>query len=181
MARIVVFDLDGTLIDSDAALVAPFLALGVDPDDITFGHPIEEFCAELGISVDEYVTLYDTDAAKPFPGVADLLERLDRWSVCSNKHPRSGRVELDRLAWEPEYALFSDAFGGAPKRLGPVLELLEVYGADVVFVGDSPHDELCALEAGAHFAWAGWNPRTAAGEPSGVVLRQPLDLLDLLD
>ena len=52
---IVVFDLDGTLIDSDEALVAPFLSLGVPPEEISFGHPIEVECARLGLRVEDYV------------------------------------------------------------------------------------------------------------------------------
>ncbi len=34
------------------------LTLGMAQEDITFGHPIEEFCAAVGIDVDEYVRLY---------------------------------------------------------------------------------------------------------------------------
>ena len=45
--RIPVFDLDGTLLDSDAALVAPFVALGVPPERITFGHVLADECAAL--------------------------------------------------------------------------------------------------------------------------------------
>jgi phosphoglycolate phosphatase-like HAD superfamily hydrolase len=181
MALTVVFDLDGTLLDSDAALVAPFLALGVAESDITFGHPIEEFCTGLGISIDEYLDLYDTDAAQPFEGISAMLELLGAFSICSNKHPRYGWAELDRLGWEPVCARFSSDFGGGPKRLGPMLESLEVEGGDVLFVGDTLHDQRCASDVGAQFAWAGWNPRTAASGPSGVVLRRAVDLLDLLD
>src|SRR5690349_7720940 len=82
-----VFDLDGTLLDSDAALVEPFLALGVLREDVTFGHTLEDECRRLGIHVGDYLDAYDETAAQPFPGVHDLVDRLDRWAVCSNKHP----------------------------------------------------------------------------------------------
>ena len=36
-------------------------------------------------------------SAQPFPGVVELVARLDRWAVCSNKHAESGRAELARL------------------------------------------------------------------------------------
>ena len=121
MALVPVFDLDGTLIDSDAALVEPFVALGVAPDEISFGHVLADECARLGISLEAYLDAYDETAARAFAGVADLVARLERWAVCSNKHARSGRAELARLGWHPEVALFSDAFAG-PKRLHPVLE-----------------------------------------------------------
>jgi phosphoglycolate phosphatase len=175
---LVVFDLDGTLVDSDEALVRTFLALGVPRDQVTFGHPIEVECARLGIDAAEYVATYDDGEAQPFPGVEEMLARLARWSVCSNKTKGSGIAELTRLGWEPEFALFADDFGGEPKRLGPVLELLGVAAERVVFVGDTHHDLVCARDAGTSFAWAGWNPRVSTG--SGVVLERPSDLLDLV-
>ena len=106
------------------------------------------------------------------------MSRLGRWAVCSNKHPRSGRAELARLGWEPEVALFADAFDG-PKQLAPVLDALGTTAAEVVFVGDTAHDRGCARDVGATFALAGWNPR-ARPQAGDVVLARPAELLDLL-
>lgn len=178
--EIVVFDLDGTLIDSDEALVEPFVRLGMQRDEITFGHPIEVACDEWGIDLAEYVRLYDTDVVQPFVGVEELLSLIGRWAVCSNKHPDSGRAELTRLGWAPEVAMFSDAFGGAAKRLGPVLDAVGVRPQAALFVGDTEHDSHCATEVGCDFVWAGWNQRTHAGQPRGTVAQRPLDLIDLI-
>ena len=109
MARydIVVFDLDGTLIDSDEALVQPFLTLGFRREEIAHGYPVEEFCASIGVDVNRYVQLYDTDIVRPFDGAEELVASIGRWAVCSNKHTVSGRAELARLGWTPEVALLS--------------------------------------------------------------------------
>ena len=179
--RIPVFDLDGTLIDTDAALVASFVAAGVPAEEVTFGHVLADECERLGISLDSYLEHYDEDAAQPFAGVVDLVAevvRLGRWAVCSNKHPRSGRAELARLGWEPDIVMFSDSFDG-PKRLEPVLEALGVTAAEVVFVGDTAHDRACARQVGATFGLAGWNPR-ATGDVGDVVLQRPAEVLGLL-
>lgn len=176
--RYPIFDLDGTLVDSDAALVAPFLALGVDPDDISFGHVLADECARLGIDVDAYLAAYDPTASQPFPGVPGLLERLPGWAVCSNKHTSSGLAELARLAWAPDLAMFSEEFGG-PKQLQPVLARLGLTGAEVVFVGDTDHDRACAAAVGATFLLAGWNPR-AEPRRGDVVLDDPVEVLDHL-
>jgi HAD superfamily hydrolase (TIGR01549 family) len=172
------FDLDGTLIDSDEALVAPFVALGVARERVTFGHVLDAECTRLGVSVDDYLDHYDEGAARPFAGVEELVAALGRWAVCSNKHPRSGRAELARLGWKPDVALFADAFGG-PKQLGPVLDALGLGPREVVFVGDTAHDRECAATVGCAFVLAGWNPRAQA-EPDDVVAATPAAVLDLL-
>lgn len=174
----VVFDLDGTLVDSDEALAAAYVALGVPPEEVTFGHVVAEECARLGVSVDEYLANYDPRLVRPYDGVDDLLRALPvPWAVCSNKVRRFATLELHQLGWTPEVALFADDFGG-PKRLEPVLERLRLQGHDVVFVGDTHHDAACADAVGATFAVAGWNPR--AGDLPGVVLSTPGELLGLL-
>ena len=177
---IAIFDLDGTLIDSDEALVLPFLHLGLSREEITFGHPIEEYCQMKGLSVEEYVDAYDTTSVQPFDGADELVAQLDRWAICSNKYNDSGWAELARLDWKPELALFSRDFGGMEKRLAPVLEATGVDADRALYVGDSPTDAAVAREAGVEFVWAGWNPRTAAANPGGTVLSHPLELLALL-
>jgi HAD superfamily hydrolase (TIGR01549 family) len=178
MPLVPVFDLDGTLLDSDEALVAAFVALGVPRDQVTFGHVVADECARLGIERDAYLAAYDPGAALPFAGVDDLVAALPRWAVCSNKHGPVGRRELARLGWRPDVALFSDHFGG-PKSLPPVLEALDASPGDVVFVGDTEHDRACATAAGVVFALAAWNPRAVAA-PGDVVLESPAALLSWL-
>jgi HAD superfamily hydrolase (TIGR01549 family) len=174
-SRLPIFDLDGTLLDTDEALVSAFVTLGVARDEITFGHVLADECRRLGLDVDRYVAAYDTDLAQPFAGVEELVGQLDRWALCSNKDARSGRDELARLGWQPEVALFSDAFDG-PKRLGPVLDALGLGPNQVVFVGDTAHDRVAAAELGVPFGLAGWNPRAAPIDDDRT-LQRPLDVL----
>lgn len=177
-----VFDLDGTLLDSDEALLTPFLALGVPRSELTFGHVLADECARLGLTVEDYVSRYDVNVAAPFPGVVEMVAVLDRWAVCSNKLRPAGVAEMARFGWSPSVALFADDFGGATKSLAPVLELLDdVVADDVVFVGDTSFDRTCARDAGVRFALAAWNPRAAAlAEPGDIVLSAPAEVLRLV-
>lgn len=165
--------------DSDAALVEPFLSLGVREDEITFGHVLADECRRLGIDVADYLAAYEIGRARPFAGVSEVLEQLERWAVCSNKHGPVGRAELDFWGWRPVVAYFADDFDGA-KQLQPVIDALGVSGGEVLFVGDTAHDRQCAMASGAGFALAGWNRRAVAVDDD-LVLRRPAEVLDLLD
>jgi phosphoglycolate phosphatase-like HAD superfamily hydrolase len=175
--RLAVFDFDGTLVDSDAALLAPFDVLGVPSPPL--GLPLVEACEQVGITVADYQAHYDLSAVQPFAGVEELVGGLGRWAVCSNKTRDAGLSELDRLGWSPEVKLFSDDFGFVEKSLAPVLNALGVTADDIVYVGDTAHDRACAAAVGATFAAAAWNPRVVP-EAGDVVLRRPSDLLPLL-
>jgi len=177
--RTALFDFDGTLVDSDAALVAPFIALGVDPTSVPLGLPLGEACRLAGISVADYVAHYDETAVEPFEGVVDMLGALGRWGLCSNKERTSGLAELARLGWSPAVALFSDDFGGRPKELGPVLRALGLRAQDAIFIGDTEHDRASATKAAVPFALAGWNKRARA-MPGDLVLAHPSEVLALL-
>ncbi len=173
---VAVFDFDGTLVDSDEALIAPFLALGIERSAIGMGRLLADECAALGVTVEDYVAHYDPMASQPFPGVGDLLATLDRWGLCSNKLPEAGAFELNRLGWAPDAQSFARV---APKSLVPVLTELDVPGREVLYVGDTDHDRHCAREVGATFALAGWNPRVVA-EDGDLVLSKPADVLELV-
>lgn len=173
-----IFDLDGTLLDSDDALVAPFVALGVPAELVGFGMTLADACAELGVTVEDYLANYDGTSVRPFAGVKELLSRLDRWAIFSNKHAEAGEQDLCALGWRPDVTMFFESFGG-PKTLEPVLSALGLEPPEVICVGDSEHDRACARVAGVEFALAGWNTRAVPGEED-VVLREPEELLDIL-
>jgi phosphoglycolate phosphatase-like HAD superfamily hydrolase len=171
-----VFDFDGTLLDSDDVLVAPFVALGIPAEEVGRGRLLADECAHLGMTVDDYLAHYDADGAQPFPGVEELISGLDRWGVCSNKHPEAGAAELDRLGWRPTAAAFAL---DRPKELQALLDQLGVTADEVVYIGDTDHDRDEASAVGCEFALAGWNPRSHP-LPGDRVLAQPVEVLALL-
>ncbi len=176
--RAVIFDLDGTLLDSDRALVNAFVRCGVPAESVTFGHLITDECARLGIPLDDYVAAYDPDDVAPFDGVAELLGALDRWAIASHKDRAMARDELTALGWEPEVAYFAQDFEG-PKELEVVLGALGLGCDDVVFVGDTSHDRDAAVRASVRYIVAGWNLR-ADRRDGDLVAARPGDILSLL-
>lgn len=174
----VIFDLDGTLLDSDRALVNAFVRCGIAAETVTFGHLITDECARLGITVEDYLAAYDPSEVEPFVGVRELVASLDRWAIASHKDRTMASHELRALGWEPEVALFAQDFGG-PKNLELVLGVLGLRGGDVVFVGDTAHDRRAALDAGVRYVVAGWNAR-ADRRADDLVADRPGDILGWL-
>ena len=182
MPRLVpLFDFDGTLVDSDVALTAPWHALGVDPDrSRRSACRSVEACERAGVTVAAYLEHYDIAGRPPFPGVVELLVQPRSVGPGVEQGAASGRRELERLGWTPEVALFSDDFGGAREAARPAARQLDLTADEVVFVGDTAHDRACAAAVGARFALAGWNPCAGRRRTGRLVLLAPSDLLDLL-
>jgi HAD superfamily hydrolase (TIGR01549 family) len=174
----VIFDLDGTLLDSDRALVNAFVRCGVAAESVTFGHLITDECARLGIPLDDYVAAYDPSDVQPFAGVGELLASLDRWAIASHKDRAMAQAELRALGWSPEVALFAQDFDG-PKSLELVLAALGLGSGEVLFVGDTAHDRSAALAAGVRYVVAGWNVR-AERRSGDIVADRPGDIIGLL-
>ena len=180
---VVVFDLDGTLLDSDAASAAPYVALGVPLSEVTYGHVVADECARLGLAVDDYVAAYDVEAAPPFAGVDDVVASAAAAGRCART--RCGRAERPSCSGSggtPEVALFAEDFGGGPKRLGPVLDGvgLDGIGGRRVRRRHRPTTARAPPTPAVAFALAAWNPRAAAiASPGDVLLERPSDLLAL--
>jgi len=132
-APTVVFDLDGTLIDTAPDLVAAMNAVltreGLNPIDdararLMIGGGARRMlesglqaegraapAADLDRMVADFIAHYTAhiaDGSKPYPGLEDALDRLEllgcRFAVCTNKLERLSRLLLDRLGMTARFA-----------------------------------------------------------------------------
>lgn len=179
MARIV-FDLDGTLIDSieDVRGVANAVLAGegaapLSRDEarafIGNGAPVfvERMRAARGIGAGEqarlladFVERYDraVELTEPFPGVPGALERLrasgHRLGICTNKPLSPARAVLAHLGMD---GFFEVVLGGdsAPRPKpdpAPLRAAFDGLGeGPCIYVGDSEVDAEAALRAGVPF------------------------------
>lgn len=181
----VLFDLDGTLIDSYALIAAAFrhaarAVLGRELDDdqvaVKWGEPLPARFAHVAPNrvaalVDAYTAYYDVHHARlcaPFPGVPAMLAALGsrgcRLGVVTSKRRRSTAQALEGFgltAWIRAAVTAEDV--PAPKPApDPVLEALRRLGSspeEAVVVGDGVFDIRAARAAGVLSAAATWGTR----------------------
>jgi pyrophosphatase PpaX len=185
---VVLFDLDGTVIDSGAIILASMRhaakeVLGLEPPDeelmAAVGGPgLEAQMRELAPDrVEELVTVYRAhneplhDTLAVCEGMDDVLVRLKdegrRLGIVTAKRRATVELAFDAV---PLRHLFDTVVGGDetarhkpdPDPLLLALERLDARPEDTAYVGDAPFDVRAAKAAGVHavaVTWGGIHPR----------------------
>jgi pyrophosphatase PpaX len=208
--RTVLFDLDGTLIDSGAMILASFrhATRTVLAREI----PDEELVAAVGGSsiqdqmrafdpdrVDELVRVYREhnmplhDELEAFPGVHDLLERLRdegrRLGIVTAKRRKTVQLSFDRLGIGEFFDVVvttddTDNHKPHPEPVWHALEVLESEPSEAAFVGDSPFDVQAGKAAGVFTVGVSWGKIHPAERlldlGADVIVHSPAELLDVL-
>ena len=193
--ELVLFDLDGTLLDS-----APDMAATVNRMRAARGQapmPLAELrphvskgsramsaaaFPELGGEVPaemirEFLDVYEAELGKHsvlFDGVAELLDAIEaagsRWGIVTNKPEYLARQVVPQLGWESRCAIL---IGGdsLPQRKPHPLPLLHAAAQlgvaidDCVYVGDDQRDIDAARAAGMKSVVALWGYRPEGDDP----------------
>ena len=155
--RGIIFDMDGTLVDSGLDFDAIRRDIGL-PER----HPILEGVEAIPDGPEreralEILPRHEHDGAvraTPYPGVAQLLERLDQLSLRSGVLTRNSRASVDttfgQLGWTFDTVLTREDAPAKPDPTG-VLAICQDWNmapADVLFVGDYLFDLQAGHNAG---------------------------------
>jgi len=192
MIKAILFDLDGTLVDTladIATVMNGFLRTRSWPE-----HAVEDYRLMVGRGLmnliraavppseahradelyNEVFTTYDSMGigdSRPYPGATQVLESLNAAgipiAVVSNKPDAITRKMMDGLFGGIRFALVRGGLDGVPPKPDPssALEAARACGAapaDCAFVGDSDVDMRTALAAGMFPIGAAWGFRGEA-------------------
>jgi phosphoglycolate phosphatase len=206
----VVFDLDGTLIDSvgDLATAASELVTGLGGRPLAQSEVallvgdgaavlVRRALSAAGIdpetpgALPRFLEIYQRrllETTVPYPGIEDMLVmamRRARLAVLTNKPLAPARRILDGLGLS---GYFDEIIGGdSDHGRKPDPAGLRSLGHDtthLVLVGDSPIDDATATAAGSVFVWARYGfgaGRFDRPPQTPYVLAQPADLAQVLD
>ena len=187
--RLVLFDLDGTLLDSAPDMLAtvnrmrevrgqgPMPLVEVRPH-VSRGSRAMTAAAfpELGgeippAMIREFLDTYEQELGRSgalFDGVAELLEAIEadgaRWGIITNKPEYLAKQLMPLLGWESRCAILlgGDSLAQCKPHPLPLLHAAEVLGvaiADCAYVGDDARDIEAARAAGMHSVVALWGYR----------------------
>jgi HAD superfamily hydrolase (TIGR01509 family) len=203
-ARALVWDMDGTLLDSAAAVPAAFAAalirIGgpvVSAAEVVAAYPLgtpEVILARLAgrpVTAREMEAYYRELAAvsvRPYPGVrgavAALRARGAALAVFTGASTRAAVTLLASAGLTADLLIGGDQIGRpkpAPDGLVLAASRLGTEAADLAYVGDAPADLRAARAAGSHAAAAAWGHLYDPAEPADSVLAAPAEALRLLD
>ena len=209
MPRAVLFDLDGTLVDSLRDL-ADAMNHVLEANGFR-AHPVDDYRQHVGWGAIDLVrralpeearddaptyleafrdryTAHLLDASAPYPGVREVLAELARRevpiAVLSNKPEESVAEVVQALLGEVPFQVVRGAREDVPHKPDPtaVLEVAQAMGlapADCLYVGDTEIDIQTAKNAGMVAVGVSWGFRPERLEEADHVLREPADVLAL--
>lgn len=202
--KLVIFDLDGTVLDTLADLAA-----AVNAALEKHGHPrhtLEEVrsmvgngvanlirravpaetdeneCAAILADFKAYYREHVNDRTKPYDGIPELLSALKKAGVKVGINSNKYDAALQSLCRIHFDSLYDYAVGESeitPRKPDPaaarrIMEAVGVSPAETIYIGDSSVDIATAANAGIESAWVSWGFRRRS-EMEGCVLSHAFD------
>ncbi|MGE5485499.1 MAG: HAD family hydrolase [Ignavibacteriales bacterium] len=206
MYNCIVFDIDGTLLDTEAALVSSLQRLVLEelnrnltPSELrfAFGIPGEDTLRRLGVpdlrrSCQKWIEYFNecSHNVRLFDGIQDTLARLFDEGILMGIVTSKTREEFT-YSFSPfglddyfRVVVCADDTEQHKPCPEPVLKFLELAGVDkskTMYVGDTAYDAECALGAGVAFGLALWGAGKSEGIPATHVLQNPAQILELVE
>lgn len=194
MKSIIIFDLDGTLLDTVADLAVStnyalsqfnfptheisayklFIGNGINnlfERALPKGEKTAENIWEIRKHFLEYYGAHSTELTVPFPGISELLQKLQsagfKLAVASNKYQEGTETLIQRFFPEIEFTAVFGQREGIPVKPDPtivhdIIAIAKVSASEVLYVGDSGVDMQTANNSGVDAVGVTWGFRPKA-------------------
>lgn len=206
MIKCVVFDVDGTLIDTGEAIISSLQKvlkedLGqvytADELGFAFGIPGAVTLKRLGVndiegSLEKWIKYLNdfSDSIKVFDGIDNCLREIKKLNIKTGIVTSKTKEEFDSnfipFGFEGyfDYVVCADDTTKHKPHPEPLLKLMEMSGygpKDLVYIGDTKYDKECAEGADVRFGLALWGAKSAEGFDSSYILHNPKDILKFIE
>ena len=205
MYNYIIFDVDGTLLDTEIAVLSSLQKLV--SEELNKNYSFEELKFALGIP---------GEVALNKLGITNILECSEKWNVYLKEYfhhvkifddIKESLVKLNEMGvfigivtskTKEEFLNDFVPFGLTdyfklvvcaddtekhkpnPEPLLKFIELSEVDKSETIYIGDTKYDLDCALGAGIDFALALWGAKSSIGIDANYILENPKQILELV-
>lgn len=208
MTKTLLFDVDGTLVDTEQTIIKSWQK--TLKDTLNIEPKAEELFYVLGIPGTKAVQKYSNGPqqskqllqlweqndhqmfhySKLFTGIEEMLQQLTakkiQLGVVTSRTNQEMQIVLDKFDLEKYFSTFITASKTKlhkpnPEPILKAIETLKIDPAETLYIGDSIYDFQCARNAQVEFALASWGAKDNP-EFSKVdyLLKQPTDLVKLM-
>lgn len=208
MSKTILFDVDGTLVDTEKTIIKSWQK--TLKDTLNIEPPAEDLFYVLGIPGTKAVQKYSKNPkqsqellnlweqndhkmfhySKLFSGIETMLQQLTakdiKLGIVTSRTNKEMRIVLDNFDLEKYFTTFitsskTKLHKPNPEPILKAIESLQIDPADTLYIGDSIYDFQCARNAKVEFALASWGAKDNP-EFSKVdyLLEQPTDLVKLV-
>ncbi|WP_271808894.1 HAD family hydrolase [Clostridium beijerinckii] len=204
MYNCIIFDIDGTLLDTEIAVLSSLQKLVFEElnenlsfDELRFalGIPGEVTLNKLGITNildcnvkwNKYLKEYFHNV-KVFDGIKDTLIKLNEIGILTGIVTSKTKEEFlnDFAPFELnnyfKLVVCADDTEEHKPNPEPILKFIELSGANkskTIYIGDTRYDMDCAFGAGIDFALALWGAKSSIGINANYILENPKQILKL--
>ncbi|MFT5875043.1 MAG: HAD superfamily hydrolase (TIGR01549 family) [Clostridium sp.] len=205
MYNYIIFDVDGTLLDTEIAVLSSLQKLV--SEELNNNYSFEELRFALGIP---------GEVALNKLGITNILECSEKWNVYLKEYfhhvkifddIKESLIKLNEMGvsigivtskTKEEFLNDFVPFGLSnyfklvvcaddtekhkpnPEPLLKFIELSEIDKSETIYIGDTKYDLDCALGAGIDFALALWGAKSSLGIDANYILENPKQILELV-
>ncbi|MBR3841234.1 MAG: HAD family hydrolase [Erysipelotrichales bacterium] len=208
MYKHIIFDIDGTLLDTEATVMVSlkrvckeFLDVEYTSEQLRFtlGMPGVMALEKLGIPKDKcddgllkWEKYFEENVSliKHFDGIKELLEVLDskgyQMGIITSKTRHEYNVDFVPFGLESFFntvICVEDSETHKPDK-GPMVEYLKrnnITPEEAIYIGDAIHDYNCATAAGVDFILALWGCRDDSMINCANKCKHPIDVLKIVE